>query len=65
MVYHAKWTDCAGMKDEEKRRLAKDIAKLLAESAATVDNMFDVFQMVREYLIVCKSPRLEGELDES
>lgn len=60
MKYHTKVVRHAPMDHIEKQETAKKIAALLAESAATVDDMFDVFQLVREYLVV--TPRIpEGK----
>lgn len=56
MTYHTKVARHAPMDYVEKREAAKKIAVLLAECTATVDDMFDVFQQVREYLVV--TPRL-------
>lgn len=56
MKYRCKEVRQAPMNPNEKRKAAKKIAILLAESMATVDDMFDVFQFVREYLVV--SPRI-------
>ena len=52
MKYHTKVARHAPMDHIEKQETAKKIAALLAESTATVDVMFDVFQLVREYLVV-------------
>ena len=52
MTYHTKTARHAPMDHIEKQEAAKKIAVLLAESTATVDDMFDVFQLVREYLVV-------------
>lgn len=49
---------------EQKRHIAEEIAKLLADSAATVDDMYDIFQWTREYLIVRKLPETEEEWNE-
>ncbi len=60
MTYHTKTARHAPMDHIEKQETAKKIAALLAESTATVDDMFDVFQLVREYLVV--TPRIpEGK----
>ena len=60
MTYHTKTARHAPMDHIEKQEAAKKIAVLLAESTATVDDMFDVFQQVREYLVV--TPRIpEGK----
>lgn len=60
VTYHTKIERHAPMDHIEKQEAAKKIAVLLAESTATVDDMFDVFQLVREYLVV--TPRIpEGK----
>ena len=60
MTYHTKIARHAPMDYVEKRETAKKIAVLLAECTATVDDIFDVFQQVREYLVV--TPRIpEGK----
>lgn len=52
MNYHVKRAREQPMNYDQKREVAKKIAVLLEENTATVDDMFDVFQMVREYLVV-------------
>ena len=60
MTYHTKTARHAPMDHSEKQEAPKNIAVLLSQSTATLDDMFDVFQLVREYLVV--TPRIpEGK----
>jgi len=52
------------MSYSDKRDIAEKIAKLLSESTATVDDMYDIFQWTREYLVVQALPKAEDEQDE-
>ena len=52
MKYRAKKAKEQPMNYDQKREVEKKIAVFLAENTATADDMFDVFQMVREYLVV-------------
>lgn len=64
MKQRMKHDQCWEMAYSDKRDMAKKIAKLLSESAATVDDMYDIFQWTREYLVVRALPETEEEWDE-